>query len=174
MKVYNFLNKLLGSVIITLLLFFAVISCRFTDKSDGNKNANFDEQEQRQVAAFLVKSTEINLQILHLSKIIQSKSTSVNVKNTFEKQFQLTSKINSDIKKIAEENLVNLPRVDVRNTIRYKNDSVSINILKNQLNKQIELFRNIIVTTNDPKISKLQSEFLPKLNDQAQKIRTLN
>ena len=86
----------------------------------------------------------------------------------------MTSKINSDIKKIAEENLVNLPRVDVRNTIRYKNDSVSITILKNQLNKQIELFRNIIVTTNDPKISKLQSEFLPKLNDQAQKIRTLN
>lgn len=155
-----------------LLISISFTTCKFPEKSGKNKVTNFEKEEEK-VAAFLVKSTEINLRIIYLCKAIESNSNSVKIKDVIQNQKKLTLEIHTDIKNLAEKNLVNLPIIDNINKVKHMNDMDVINSLTNELTKEITQFEKISENTNDTEIYRLKSEFLPKLTYQAEQINSL-
>lgn len=165
-------NRLFISVLILLFISITLTTCKFPENSSKEKITSFDN-EQEKIAAFLVKSTEINLQIMYLCKTIESNSKAVKIKDAFQNQMQLTSEIHNKIKTISESKLVNIPLLDKNLKLHYSNDSDVQNLLLNELNKQIIQFERINDSTNDYEILSLKSEFLPKLISQSEKINSL-
>lgn len=155
-----------------LLISISFTTCKFPEKSGKNKVTNY-EKEEGKVAAFLVKSTEINLRIIYLCTAIESNSNSVKIKDVIQNQKKLTLEIHTDIKNLAEKNLVNLPIIDNINKVEYTNDMDVINSLTNELTEEITQFEKISENTNDTEIYRLKSEFLPKLTYQAEQINSL-
>ncbi len=154
---------------ISVLLF---LSCNFSKKTDSHFVVPDIESEDREIAAFLVNTTETNSVIVELYKISQSSSKAIDVKDIFSEQIKLTSEIQSRIKQISEERFVTIPLTYKNTKIKYSNDVELLDLLINQLVVQINLFEKID-KTNDAKILELKNEFLPKLNFQSQKVSTL-
>lgn len=173
MAVFQIFKKNYFKFFIITLSIVLFTSCNFSKKNDAKSVISDIDIEERSVASFLVKATEINSSIIKLSKLAEFNSKSVEVKDAFAEQIKITMTIQKKIKMISEEKFVTTPLLNSRFDIKYTNDEALLDSLLNELILEIMLFEKITDTSNDSKIFELKNEFLPKLNYQSQKISSL-
>lgn len=149
------------------------LSCNFSKNGGAQIGVVDAENEDRAIAAFLVKVTEINSAIRKLSQVAQLHSKSVEVKDAFIEQVKLSTEIQKKVQMIAAERLVTTPLTAKRLSVRYTNDVTLMDLLINELISETMVLEQITDVSDDTKIFQLKNEFLPKLNFQSQKISSL-
>lgn len=162
-----------GIIIFLSLVIFTTVSCIFK-KNDTKIELTDIKNEDRDIASFLVKSTEINRSITNLAMLAQSNSKSILIKDVLNKQVKICSELQNQIKIIAENRFVTIPVIVKPTIIRYKSDDVIVKMLLKDLQTQIMNFEKITLSTRDGKIFNLKTEFLPKLYQQTNIINNLN
>lgn len=175
------LIKYIITILIIVLLLFSLFSLYLNKTKDYYFFSDVQtqlEKEDEKIAKFLVETTNINIQIIELSKDVKDNSNSIEVKNLFENQEASIFRIQSDISKISEEKLITLPIFSTVIIISNKKkvilkDTQFIDQLMNLLISEVKLFEKIKSNVNDQTILAFQEQYKPILEEHLEEVSSM-
>ena len=179
---FLFLKMRKAKLLALSLLIFAVASCDDFknhelsllgfEKIDANKKS----QEQ-----FLVRLSELNLEIIELGNYIQKNSKTNFIQSLVSKEVQFSTQMQREIIAIANRELITIPSTQAK--LKYKfsknskfNNQIELDYLNQILNKilfQLVLIEKTKTETLDIDVQKFKKQYSQQLNDNARVISDL-